>query len=224
MAPRHHRRGFDLAQGSRALAAADPQLGRWLQTLGPLAAPATWQGGFDVVDALARSIMFQQLSGKAAATIVGRVEACCGSTRLHAKALDAASDAALRACGLSAAKLLAVRDLCRRQLAGELPSARQMAWMEDEAIIQALLPVRGIGRWTAQMLLLFRLGRADVLPLDDLGVARGLQRVDGQQQLPLAAALAARGQCWSPWRSTAALALWRIADADSAVVDACWPR
>src|SRR5690606_6363295 len=111
--------------------------------------------------------LFQQLSGKAASTIVGRVEAAIGSKRLHADTLGLIDDTALRACGVSGNKALALRDLARREAGGELPSLRQMSVMGHEDIINALVPVRGIGRWTVEMMLMFRLGRPDILPIDD---------------------------------------------------------
>lgn len=205
-------RGFDLQAAGDHLAGNDPALGRWMARLGPLRADPRWRQALDPVDALARSILYQQLSGKAAATIVGRVETAIGSSRLHADALGAVDDAVLRGCGVSGNKLLALRDLCRRAAAGEIPDARRMARMDDEAIIRTLLPVRGIGRWTVQMLLIFRLGRPDVLPVDDLGIRKGAQRLDGLEVMPAPRELHARGEAWGPYRSLASLYLWRIAD------------
>ena len=212
----HRVRGFDLAR-ARAHLARDRALAVWMRRLGPQPAPAGWRRPFDPVDALARAILYQQLSGKAAATIVGRVEAATGCPRLHADSLDRIDDRALRACGVSGNKAMALRDLARRERAGEIPSSRRMARMDDDAIVDALTPVRGIGRWTVEMMLIFRLGRPDVLPVDDLGVRKGLQRVDGLEELPTAKALATRGAVWRPWRSLAALTLWRVADAGGAV-------
>jgi len=209
--PRHPR-GFDLGQGLAHLQPHDRRLARWIRRVGPLDAPPGWRRPFDPVDALARAIMFQQLSGKAAATIVGRVETAIGSQRLHAATLARIDDAGLRACGVSGNKALALRDLARRELAGDIPSTRQMAWMHHEAIVEALLPIRGIGRWTVEMMLMFRLGRPDILPVDDLGVRKGAQRVDGGAGLPTPRELQARGQCWGPYRTLASLYLWRIAD------------
>jgi len=209
--PRHPR-GFDLGQGLAHLQRHDRRLARWIRRVGPLDAPPGWRRPFDPVDALARAIVFQQLSGKAAATIVGRVETAIGSQRLHAATLARIDDAGLRACGVSANKALALRDLARRELAGDIPSTRQMAWMHHEAIVEALLPIRGIGRWTVEMMLMFRLGRPDILPVDDLGVRKGAQRVDGGAGLPTPRELQARGQCWGPYRTLASLYLWRIAD------------
>jgi len=209
--PRHPR-GFDLGQGLAHLQRHDRRLARWIRRVGPLDAPPGWRRPFDPVDALARAIVFQQLSGKAAATIVGRVETAIGSQRLHAATLARIDDAGLRACGVSGNKALALRDLARRELAGHIPSTRQMAWMHHEAIVEALLPIRGIGRWTVEMMLMFRLGRPDILPVDDLGVRKGAQRVDGGAGLPTPRELQARGQCWGPYRTLASLYLWRIAD------------
>ncbi len=209
--PRHPR-GFDLGQGLAHLQRHDRRLARWIRRVGPLDAPPGWRRPFDPIDALARAIMFQQLSGKAAATIVGRVETAIGSQRLHAATLARIDDAGLRACGVSGNKALALRDLARRELAGDIPSTRQMAWMHHEAIVEALLPIRGIGRWTVEMMLMFRLGRPDILPVDDLGVRKGAQRVDGGAGLPTPRELQARGQCWGPYRTLASLYLWRIAD------------
>lgn len=211
----HHARGFDLVTARAHLARHDRALAVWMRRLGPLPAPPGWRRPFDPVDALARAILYQQLSGKAAATIVARVQAATGRPRLHADSLDRIDDGALRACGVSGNKTMALRDLARRERLGEIPSLRRMAWMADDAIVDALTPVRGVGRWTVEMMLIFRLGRPDVLPVDDLGVRKGLQRVDGLEALPTAKALAARGDAWRPWRSLAALTLWRVADADA---------
>jgi len=205
-------RGFDVAAAEAALRRSDRALARWMRRIGPIEADPRWRKPFDLVDALARAILYQQLSGKAAATIVGRIETACGSTCLDATALACIDDATLRGCGASGNKTLALRDLVRRAHAGELPSARQLARMDSEAVIAALTAVRGIGRWTAEMLLIFRLGRADVLPVDDLGIRRGIQRVDGLAEMPNAKAVLARGQAWAPHRTLASLYLWRVAD------------
>lgn len=187
-----------------------------MRRVGPIAADPRWRRAFDPVDALARAILFQQLSGKAAATIVGRVETAIGSTRLHADTLGTIDDATLRACGVSGNKTLALRDLAARESAGAIPGLRRMATMDDEAIIAALVPVRGIGRWTVEMMLMFRLGRPDLLPVDDLGVRKGAQIVDRMDAMPTPRELALRGERWGPYRTYAAFYLWRIADAAQA--------
>ncbi|WP_256645335.1 DNA-3-methyladenine glycosylase family protein [Thermomonas paludicola] len=208
-------RGFDPEAAFAYLCKRDRRLGAWMRRLGPIPADPRWRKSFDPVDALARAILYQQLSGKAAATIVGRVEAAIGSDRFHCDTLARIDDAALRTCGVSGNKALALRDLARREQAGEIPGLRQMAMMSDDAIVAALVPVRGIGRWTVEMMLMFRLGRPDVLPVDDLGIRKGAQVVDKLEAMPTPKALAARGDGWGPYRSYASFYLWRIADAAS---------
>lgn len=211
-----YRRGYDTAEADAWLARRDRRLGGWIRRLGPIEADPRWRRSFDPVDALARAILFQQLSGKAASTIVGRVEAAIGSTRLHADTLGRIDDATLRACGVSGNKALALRDLAAREAVGEIPDLRRMSVMDEGAIVAALVPVRGIGRWTVEMMLMFRLGRPDVLPVDDLGVRKGAQLLDRAEAMPTPRVLAERGARWGPFRTQAAFYLWRIADAASA--------
>ncbi|RRN79072.1 DNA-3-methyladenine glycosylase 2 family protein [Pseudoxanthomonas sp. SGD-10] len=217
-----HARGFDVQAAWDHLVRRDRRLGAWMHRIGPLPPEAGWRRRFDPVDALARAILYQQLSGKAAATIVGRVEAAIGSKRLHHDTLGRVDDATLRACGVSGNKTLALRDLAAREARGEIPDLRHMAWMDEDQIVQALVPVRGIGRWTVEMMLMFRLGRPDVLPVDDLGVRKGAQIVDGLELPPTPRQLAERGQAWGPYRTYASLYLWRIAD--GAGTDPAAPR
>ncbi len=171
-----------------------------------------WRSPFDTVDSLARSILYQQLSGQAAATIVGRLEMAAGSKSLTPEALSRVDDVALRACGVSGNKALALRDLSRRAQAGEVPDSKSLLRLHDEEIIEALTSVRGIGRWTVQMMLMFRLGRPDILPVDDLGVRKGAQLLDHLDEMPKPKQLALRGEAWGPYRTLAGLYLWRIAD------------
>jgi DNA-3-methyladenine glycosylase II len=207
-----HARGFDTEQAFDHLGRRDRKLGAWMKRVGYLQPQPGWRKPFDPVDALARAILYQQLSGKAAATIVGRVEAAIGSARLHFDTLGRIDDAALRACGVSGNKSLALRDLAAREANGEIPSLRQMSTMDQDDIVTALVPVRGIGRWTVEMMLMFRLGRPDVLPVDDLGIRKGAQRVDRLETMPTPKELLARGERWGPYRSYASQYLWRIAD------------
>ena len=213
--PRHPR-GFDTEAAYAHLGKRDRKLAAWMKKLGPIEADPRWRKPFDPVDALARAILYQQLSGKAAATIVSRVEAAIGSDRFHCDTLARRDDADIRACGVSGNKLLALRDLARREEAGEIPDLRRMATMSEDAIVEALVPIRGIGRWTVEMMLMFRLGRPDVLPVDDLGIRKGAQVVDKQDAMPTPKELAARGERWGPYRSYASFYLWRIADAATA--------
>ncbi len=126
--------------------------------------------------------------------------------------IAAASDAWLRSAGLSGAKTAALRDLAEHALAGRVPSLARLAAMSDDAIVDALTPIRGIGRWTVHMLLIFKLGRADVLPSDDYAIRKGFARVFGLDELPKPGEVAARGERWRPYRSAASWYLWRATD------------
>ncbi|MUV14133.1 DNA-3-methyladenine glycosylase family protein [Noviluteimonas gilva] len=205
-------RGFDTDAAWSHLTKRDRKLGKWMEKLGPIEADPRWRKPFDPVDALARAILYQQLSGKAAATIVGRVEAAIASDRFHCDTLARIDDVALRACGVSGNKSLALRDLALREERGEIPTLKQMSTMDEDAIIAALVPIRGIGRWTVEMMLMFRLGRPDVLPIDDLGIRKGAQAIDKLDEMPAPKVLQARGEKWGPYRTYASLYLWRIAD------------
>lgn len=207
-----YRRGFDIELAAEHLRRRDRKLGRWLDRIGPLDIAPRWRKRFDTTDALARAILYQQLSGKAAATIVGRVEVAIAATKLHGDTLARVDDATLRACGVSGNKVLALRDLAARDRDGAIPSAREMSSMHDDEIISRLTAVRGIGRWTVEMMLMFNLGRPDVLPVDDLGVRKGAQLLDKLDDLPKPKVLAERGERWGPYRTLAGLYLWRIAD------------
>lgn len=207
------RRGFDLDDAIAHLRRRDRKLGRWMERIGPLDVASRWRKPFDPTDALARAILYQQPSGKAAATIVGRVEAAIGAAVLHADTLSRIDDAGLRACGVSGNKTLALRDLAARDARGEIPTLREMSSLDDAAIIERLTAIRGIGRWTVEMMLMFQLGRPDVLPVDDLGVRKGAQLLDKLEDMPRPRDLAERGEAWGPYRTLAALYLWRIVDA-----------
>jgi 3-methyladenine DNA glycosylase/8-oxoguanine DNA glycosylase len=162
---------------------------------------------------LAESIAYQQLSGKAAATIFGRVRALYPRRKwLDPKLVLATSDEKLRACGLSRSKTAALKDLAAKTLDGTVPSARALAGMEDEEIIGRLTAVRGIGRWTVEMLLIFELGRLDVWPVADYGVQKGFAKTFGRKKLPTAKQFAKIGKKWRPYRSVAAWYFWRALD------------
>ena len=208
-----HKRGFDTEAAFAHLSRCDRNLGAWMKRIGDIAPDPRWRKTFDPVDALARAILYQQLSGKAAATIVGRVETAIGSDRFHCDTLGRIDDAVLRACGVSGNKMLALRDLALRESRGEIPDLRRMSTMPEDEIIAALVPIRGIGRWTVEMMLMFRLGRPDVLPVDDLGIRKGAQAVDKLDAMPSPKELVERGDRWGPYRTYASLYLWRIADA-----------
>jgi 3-methyladenine DNA glycosylase/8-oxoguanine DNA glycosylase len=166
----------------------------------------------DLFSALARAIVYQQLSGKAAATIHGRFLALFEDGRpgpVPAAMLDMG---ALRAAGLSRNKALSIQDLARRAADGTLAPLRRMGRMNDEEVIENLCQVRGIGRWTAQMVLLFNLGRPDVMPANDLGVQKGVQAVYGLKRLPRPDQVLRRTRHLAPYRSAASWYFWRAAD------------
>ena len=162
--------------------------------------------------ALARAIVFQQLAGRAATTIHDRVCALTpGSGFATPTQFLALNDQRLRAAGLSRNKLLALRDLAQRLVDGRLQLGRA-ACLPDELLIERLVSVRGIGEWSAQMFLMSRLGRLDVMPSTDLGIREGVRRLDGLAERPTPRAVAARGELWRPLRSVACRVLWRLAD------------
>lgn len=207
-----YKKGFDCQQACAQLRKADKKLAVWMKKIGNVEHTLNWHKSFDVVDALARAILYQQLHGKAAASIVARVEIALGSARIHQPALSKVSDEQLRSCGVSGNKILALRDLARREASREIPNARQLQYLSNEQIIEALVATRGIGRWTVEMMLMFRLGRPDVLPIDDFGVRKGAQILDKAMNMPTPKSLLDRGQVWAPYQTMASLYLWRIAD------------
>jgi DNA-3-methyladenine glycosylase II len=165
-------------------------------------------------DALAESIAYQQLSGKAAATIFGRVRALYGKRKwLDPELVLNTPDEKLRACGLSRSKTAALKDLAAKTLDGTVPTRRELLRMTDEEIIERLTSVRGIGRWTVEMLLLFELGRLDVWPVADYGVQKGFAKTFGRRKLPTPKQFARIGEKWRPYRSVAAWYFWRALDA-----------
>ena len=164
-------------------------------------------------DALAESIAYQQLSGKAAATIFGRVRALYPKRKwLDPEQLLATPDETLRAAGLSRAKTAALKDLAAKTIDGTVPAGRALIRMSDDEIITRLTAVRGIGRWTVEMLLLFDLGRPDVWPVDDYGVRKGFAKTFGRRKLPTPKQLMKFGEKWRPYRSVAAWYFWRALD------------
>src|ERR1700724_1908651 len=166
-------------------------------------------------DALAESIAYQQLSGKAAATIWGRVRALYPKRKyLDPKLVLATPDRKLRAAGLSRSKVAAIKDLAAKAIDGTVPSARRLAKMSDEEIIERLIQVRGIGRWTVEMLLLFDLGRPDVWPVHDYGVRKGFAKIFGKRTLPTPKQLMKHGRKFAPYRSALAWYCWRALDAE----------
>ncbi|HXW74794.1 MAG TPA: hypothetical protein VEK10_08280 [Steroidobacteraceae bacterium] len=187
---------------------ADAVLGNLIRAVGPCQlAPLADCEPFQT---LARAIAHQQLNGTAANTILARLVHSCGQGQFPTPQMVLAAPAeSLRAAGFSFAKVAALRDLAEKTLAAVVPGAAMLVELPDEEIITRLTQVRGIGRWTVEMLLIFRLGRPDVLPVDDFGVRSGFRAAYGLARLPRPKALAAFGERWKPYRSTAAWYLWR---------------
>jgi 3-methyladenine DNA glycosylase/8-oxoguanine DNA glycosylase len=204
--------GCDPALALAHLRAADPILGRLIDTVGPPSLEML--GTMSMFEALAQAIIYQQLHAKAASTIFGRVMALCPPERggLCAEVILSTSDDDLKAAGLSRQKLLALRDLARRTADGEIPTLDEVRLLDDATLIQRLTLVRGIGRWTVEMLLIFRLGRPDVLPVDDYGVRKGFAVAFGRTEPPAPKELAAYGERWAPYRTVASWYLWRAAE------------
>ncbi|MBI2962905.1 MAG: methylated-DNA--[protein]-cysteine S-methyltransferase [Deltaproteobacteria bacterium] len=203
---------FDPNLAIAHLRASDAALARLIDAVGPFGLRLKRTPG--LFAALAEAIVYQQLSGKAAATIFARV--CALFPRRYggptAEQILRAPDEKLRAAGLSRSKLLSLRDLARKAKAGEIPALAETRRMTDEAIVERLTEVRGIGRWTAEMLLIFRLGRPDVLPADDYGVRKGFAVAFRKRALPTRDELERRGERWRPYRTVASWYLWRAVE------------
>ena len=162
---------------------------------------------------LVRAVAHQQLNGTAAATILRRFQALFPGRRFpRPEDVATTPDEALRAAGLSGAKVAAIRDITSRVLSGEIPGSRAMRGMADEEVVERLTAARGVGRWTVEMLLMFQLGRPDVLPADDYGIRSGFRIAYGHQGLPRPRDLQAFGERWRPHRTVASWYLWRAVD------------
>lgn len=193
------------------LRAADPKLGAVIDRVGRYRPGYRTQGTH--FDAVVRSIVYQQLSGAAAATIHGRVMAMYGDASPTPAQLLKTPVERLRAAGLSGRKVEYVHALAQQVTTRALP-IETLHELDDDAVIEALTQVKGIGRWTAQMFLLFRLKRPDVLAELDLGLQKGLQKVHGLRSMPTPKRLARIGERWAPWRSVASWYLWRSLELD----------
>ncbi|WP_263367439.1 DNA-3-methyladenine glycosylase family protein [Edaphobacter bradus] len=214
---------YDAALALTELSAADPKLGKLIQRAGPFTMRLS--STLSPFEALVESIIYQQLHGKAAATIHRRLvesfHPTHGKGHFDAQHLLDAPNEQLRAAGLSHNKSLALRDLAAKTLDGTVPTLARIRRMSDEDIIEHLTQVRGIGRWTVEMLLIFRLGRPDIFPVADYGVRKGFaltflslkptQKVT-PDLLPKPDVMHKRARRWEPWRSVASWYLWRACD------------
>jgi DNA-3-methyladenine glycosylase II len=198
------------------LRSADPVLGELIDVVGPCKLELRVVP--DTFAALARSVVYQQLSGKAAAAIFARLcelgsfQDASGAECPTPEVVLASPAGALRAVGLSGAKERSLRDMAERSVNGTLPAMAELTAMDDEAVIATLAQVRGVGRWTAEMFLIFSLGRPDVLSGGDQGLRRGFQLAYGLAELPSPAEMLEHGKMWAPYRSVASWYLWRSAE------------
>lgn len=164
-------------------------------------------------EALIRAIAHQQVHGRAAEAMLNRF------FTLHHNAefpppefVLALPTEALRGCGFSGSKVLAIQDIAAKTQAGLVPTLEEAGGIADDALVERLVAIRGVGRWTVEMLLIFTLGRSDILPVDDFGVREGWRLLNGLEAQPRPRELATIGEAWKPWRSIAAWYLWRAAD------------
>lgn len=188
----------------------DPDLDALIARVGPCRLQGA--SGLTPYEALLQAIVGQQLHGRAAEAILGRVKALTGDVMPTPSQLLACPEPLLRGAGLSGAKLVAMRGVAQAWLDGIVPDLEEAATLEDEALIARLVPLRGIGRWTVQMMLMFTLGRPDVMPIDDYGVRAGWRRLKGLDALPTPAVLGRATVGFAPWRSALAWYLWRAAE------------
>ncbi|MBV9750201.1 MAG: DNA-3-methyladenine glycosylase 2 family protein [Acetobacteraceae bacterium] len=200
----------ELGDAEQHLAAQDDDFARLIARVGPSRLAAAPREPYE---ALVRAVAHQQLHARAAERILGRLLALHpGEAFPAAASMLAVSNDAFRACGFSASKAAAIRSIADHASRGIVPSADEAASLTDDVLIERLVSIRGVGRWTVEMLLIFTLGRPDVLPVDDFGVREGWKLLKRLNAQPRPRELARIGEAWGPWRSTAAWYLWRAAD------------
>lgn len=198
------------AEAALHIARQDPDFASLIAQVGPcLLSPKVERNPYE---ALLRAIAYQQLNGKAAEAILGRFLALYPDGFPSPQQIQATADEVIRGCGFSASKLLAIRSLAENTLAGVVPSREEAQMLSDEELIKRLVTLRGIGRWTVEMLLIFNLQRMDVLPVDDFGVREGWKLLKGLPEQPKPKVLAEIGEAWQPYRSVATWYLWRAVD------------
>lgn len=210
---------YDVALALQELSQADPRLGALIERAGPFKLQV--KSSHSPFEALLEAILYQQLHANAARAILGRLLALFGDIHPQPEQLLATPDEALRAAGLSRGKLLSLRDLAAKTLEGTVPTLAKIRRMPDQEIIERLSAVRGIGTWTAEMLLIFRLGRPDIFPVTDYGIRKGYLLTFGKpragrpitlKMLPKPEPMERRAKRWKPWRSVASWYLWRACE------------
>jgi len=204
------RRRYNWSEAVAHLQGKCERLGGFIDDFGPKRLPIRNAG--NVFNALSRAIAYQQLSTKAAATIYGRFEQFFPDGKPDAETAIMLKTETLRSAGLSRAKTLSIQDLAEKSLSGSLPGARQMGRMTDDEIISSLCEVRGIGPWTAQMYLIFNLGRPDVMPATDLGIQKGVQNIYRMRKLPEPEKVLQKTRRFAPYRSAASWYFWRASE------------
>lgn len=201
---------LDFPAAEKHLAKADPVVRRLIREHGRLSIGEE-ELRQSIFESLTRAIANQQLSGRVADVILGRfVKLFPGKKFPTARDLAAVTDEQIRAAGFSWAKIAALRDLAAKVIDGTVPTAAKIHNLTDEEIIERLTAVRGVGRWTVEMLLIFKLGRPDVLPVDDLGVRQGFARAYGLEEPVKPRALRDYGERWRPHRTVVTLYLWQV--------------
>ncbi|MBO67147.1 MAG: DNA-3-methyladenine glycosylase [Acidiferrobacteraceae bacterium] len=198
---------YDPSEAVRHIRSVDMGLARYIQVVGEFRLQVNRNRS--VFEYLVRSITYQQLTGKAAATIYNRLRRQFPYGRISPDQLLSLKMTELRNVGLSRSKCKALRELAIGVIEGRVPNSAEMHQMLDEEIIRALITIWGVGRWTAEMLLIFYMGRPDILPAGDLGVRKGYQLVRGHRTLPTFEKLHRAGRRWAPYRSVASWYLWR---------------
>lgn len=199
---------FNLAKATEHLSACDARLAELIASTAPFRTDADFlQSPYE---ALLEAIAYQSISGKAAATIYGRIKALSGNGRAPSpEQILKLRKSTLRKAGLSGAKVLAVKDLAKKTIEGVVPTLDQAEKLSDEELVERLVSVRGIGAWTVEMFLIFRLGRPDVLPIHDLGVKKGWSVAYGKKHMPAPKELLEFGERWRPYRTVASWYMWR---------------
>ncbi len=195
---------------ARHLAAADPALAQLIRRVGPIRLPVPEHT--ELYPALLSAVAHQQLHAKAAEAILGRLKSCGGGGLPAPAAMVELSDALVRGCGFSGTKMAALRDIAAKAADGTIPTRAAARRLSDDELIGRLVTIRGVGRWTVEMLLIFTLKRPDVFPVDDFGVREGYRLIHDLPAQPKPRALAGLAAGYAPYRSTAALYLWRAAD------------
>jgi 3-methyladenine DNA glycosylase/8-oxoguanine DNA glycosylase len=199
---------FDHQKAHAHLSQADKRLGRLIADIGEFSFKLDECDS--VYESLLEAITHQSISGKAAATIYARIKALGKNGECPTPAeILAASSQSLREAGLSAAKALAIKDLAQKTIDGVVPTLEAAHKMSDEELVERLISVRGIGTWTVEMFLIFRLGRPDVLPIHDYGVQKGFAILYRKKAIPKPRELAAFGERWRPYRTVASWYMWR---------------